>query len=50
MTDTTSNATTYLPPPASSHATCAWCRRHFDTITDLIDHVDAGHLPAAVAA
>ena len=35
--------TTDLPVPSSRHATCAWCREHFDTITELIDHVDAGH-------
>ena len=35
--------TTDLPVPSSKHATCAWCREHFDTITELIDHVDAGH-------
>lgn len=41
MTHTTAIAE--LPAPSSTHATCAWCREHFDTITDLIDHVDAGH-------
>lgn len=33
-----------LPAPSSKHATCAWCRKHFDTIVELIDHVDIGHL------
>jgi hypothetical protein len=37
------NPTTELPAPSSKHATCAWCRMHFDTITELIDHVDGGH-------
>ena len=46
MTHTTMND---LPVPSSHHATCAWCRRHFDTITDLIDHIDAGHIePTAI--
>jgi hypothetical protein len=40
---TNATATTELPAPSRSHATCAWCRKHFDRITDLIDHVDAGH-------
>lgn len=40
MTPTT---LTPLPRPSRSHATCAWCRMHFATIVELIDHVDAGH-------
>ena len=36
--------TLQLPAPSGKHATCAWCRRDFDTIVDLIDHVDNGHL------
>jgi hypothetical protein len=32
-----------LPEPSSTHATCAWCRRRFDTIVELIDHVASGH-------
>lgn len=39
----TTTATTELPAPSSTHATCAWCRMDFEHITDLIDHVDAGH-------
>ena len=42
MTNATT-ATTELPAPSSTHATCAWCRKDFERITDLIDHVDAGH-------
>jgi hypothetical protein len=38
------NTTTELPAPSSTHATCAWCRKRFDAITELIDHVDAGHI------
>ena len=34
---------TQLPDPASTHATCAWCRAQFTTIVDLLDHVYAGH-------
>ena len=33
-----------LPEPSKQHAACAWCRQNFDTIVQLIDHVDAGHL------
>ena len=41
--------TTELPVPSKTHATCAWCRECFETITALIDHVDAGHTdPATV--
>lgn len=36
-----------LPPPLSDHATCAWCGRTLATIVEQIDHIDAGHLPAA---
>lgn len=40
-----------LPKPSRRHATCAWCGDRFDTIVDLIDHVDAGHVePGAAAA
>jgi hypothetical protein len=44
--------TTALPEPSKKHATCAWCRRDFDTIVQLIDHVDTGHAerPATAAA
>ena len=34
------------PGPSRRHATCAWCRRDFRTIVDLIDQVDMGHLEA----
>ena len=37
---------TRLPEPSKKHATCAWCRTDFDTIVELIDHVDAGHRAA----
>jgi hypothetical protein len=33
-----------LPPPSSGVATCAWCRRRFDSIVELLDHVDTNHL------
>jgi hypothetical protein len=40
-----------MPAPAADHATCAWCRRSFPTIVDLIDHVhDGGHVDARPAA
>ena len=35
---------TRLPDPSHKHATCAWCRMDFDTIVQLIDHVDNGHV------
>ena len=35
---------TRLPQPSQKHATCAWCRKDFDTIVELIDHVDNGHI------
>ena len=35
---------THLPPPSHQHATCAWCRQRFETIVDLLDHVDVAHL------
>ena len=38
---------TALPTPSKKHATCAWCRRDFERIVDLIDHVDIGHLEPA---
>jgi hypothetical protein len=44
---TAMNTTTDLPAPSSAHATCAWCRKGFDSITELIDHVDAGHMTTA---
>ena len=37
------NTTRDLPVPSKTHATCAWCREHFESITELIDHVDVGH-------
>jgi hypothetical protein len=33
-----------LPGPSKHHATCAWCRRDWHSIIELIDHVDAAHL------
>ena len=33
-----------LPGPSKHHATCAWCRRDWRSIIELIDHVDAVHL------
>ncbi len=36
-----------LPSSSSAHATCAWCRKVLDTITELIDHVDAGHIDSS---
>jgi hypothetical protein len=27
-----------LPRPSPGHATCAWCRRDFGSIVELIDH------------
>ena len=35
---------TPLPVPSYKHATCAWCRNEFPTITALLAHVDDGHL------
>ena len=35
---------TRLPEPSHKHATCAWCNQDFDTIVQLIDHVDNGHI------
>ena len=32
-----------LPAPSKAHATCAWCRRDFVSISALFDHVDRGH-------
>jgi hypothetical protein len=37
-----------LPPPSRDVAACAWCLRHFDSIVDLLVHVDTDHL-ASVA-
>jgi hypothetical protein len=39
-----------LPDPSHVHATCAWCRRSFATILQLLDHVDANHLTDSRAA
>jgi hypothetical protein len=36
--------------PASVPADCAWCRRDFASIVELLDHVDATHLPPPVCA
>ena len=36
--------TTRLPEPSSKHATCAWCSGQFQTVVELIDHVDDMHL------
>jgi hypothetical protein len=36
-----------LPEPSKHHATCAWCRRDWRSIIELIDHVDAVHLDHA---
>ena len=36
--------TATLPAPSKEHATCPWCRRSFQTVVALIDHVDAAHL------
>ena len=36
--------TTQMPDPSSKHATCAWCADQFDTVIELIDHVDERHL------
>ena len=33
-----------MPAPSSKHATCAWCATQFDTVIELIDHVDERHL------
>ena len=38
-----------LPLPTKKHATCAWCRCDFDTIIELIDHVDRGHIDPAMS-
>ena len=37
-----------LPVPSKTHATCAWCRKQFESITELIDHVDVGHADPAI--
>jgi len=39
-----------LPEPSKSHATCAWCRKDFDTVVQLLDHVDNGHIDSSPAA
>jgi hypothetical protein len=46
MTHPTTATITELPVPSSKHATCAWCRKRFDTITELLDHADNGHFDA----
>ena len=40
---------TRLPRPSDKHATCAWCRKDFDSIVQLIDHVDGGHIDSDAA-
>jgi hypothetical protein len=35
---------TDLPQPSHKHSTCAWCYQQFDTIVELLDHVDNAHL------
>jgi uncharacterized Zn-finger protein len=37
----------HLPLPSRAHATCPWCERRFDTIVELIDHVEVGHFTPA---
>ena len=46
---TVNQTLTDLPEPSELHATCAWCRRSFATIVQLIDHVDADHLTRSTA-
>ena len=41
---------TQLSPPSHQHAICAWCLRRFETIVDLLDHVDVAHLDPYDAA
>lgn len=36
--DAATGTTGVLPRPSAAHATCAWCRRDFATIVELIDH------------
>jgi hypothetical protein len=43
-------STATLPAPSKAHATCAWCRRDFHTLIELLDHVDNGHSAATAAA
>jgi len=45
-----STTVTSLPAPSKAHATCAWCRRDFHTLLDLLDHVDNGHSAATPAS
>lgn len=33
-----------LPEPSGKHATCAWCRKDWRSIVELIEHVEAAHL------
>jgi hypothetical protein len=35
-----------VPRQRSRRAICAWCTLEFDTILELLDHVDVGHLTA----
>jgi hypothetical protein len=42
---TTMTAPTHtLPAPARSHSTCPWCHGRYDTIVELLDHVDQHHV------
>ena len=41
---------TSLPQPSPKHATCAWCNQDFDTIVQLLDHVDDGHTDSVPSA
>jgi len=43
-------STVALPAPSKAHATCAWCRRDFHTLIELLDHVDNGHSAATPAS
>jgi hypothetical protein len=45
-----SQAITDLPEPSGRHATCAWCRRDFSTILQLLEHIDSDHLDERNAA
>lgn len=35
---------THRAPPPHQHASCAWCYEQFETIPELLDHVDDAHL------
>ena len=39
------NTTTEQAVPSNIHGTCAWCRRHFETVAELIDHVHGPRRP-----